>query len=133
MPMLAAVLNTVLFIAAPAFNALSREAEHEADTFALEITRDNDAGARSFIKLGSQNRSNPEPSAFVKWLLYTHPPLIERVRFAIEYHPWREGRPNHFFHERPRATAKGVDQRDTRGGSSPPSPDLAALRGHEGI
>jgi STE24 endopeptidase len=97
MPMLAAVLNTVLFIAAPAFNALSREAEHEADTFALEITRDNDAGARSFIKLGSQNRSNPEPSAFVKWLLYTHPPLIERVRFATEYHPWREGRPNRFF------------------------------------
>ncbi len=97
LPMLAAVLNTVVFIVTPAYNAFSREAEHEADVYALEITRDNDAGARSYIKLGAQNRSDPEPSTFVKWVLFTHPPLIERVRFATEYRPWREGRPNRFF------------------------------------
>ena len=105
LPLLAAVLNTVVFVASPAFNAFSREVEHEADVYALEITHDNDGGARAFIKLGSQNRSNPEPSAFVKWVQFTHPPLIERARFAIEYHPWREGRPNRFFREQPRAGA----------------------------
>ena len=105
MPLLAAVLNTVVFSTSPAFNAFSRMVEHEADAYALEITRDNDAGARSYIKLGSQNRSNPEPSTFVKWVLYTHPPAIERVRFAIDYHPWLEGRPSRFFREWPRAGA----------------------------
>jgi Zn-dependent protease with chaperone function len=97
MPMLAVVLNTVVFAFMPAYNAFSRVAEHEADVYALEITHDNDAGARSFIKMGMQNRSDPEPSELVKWLQFTHPPLIERVRFAVEYHPWREGRPNRFF------------------------------------
>ncbi len=111
MPLLAVVLNTVVFVASPAFNVFSRAVEHQADVYALEITKDNDAGARSFIKLGSQNRSNPEPSAFVKWFLFTHPTLIERVRFATEYHPWREGRPNQFFHEKPpAATSDGVPQ-----------------------
>ena len=115
MPLLSIVLSTVMFLCSPPFNVYSRRIEHEADVFALEITHDNDAGARSFIKLGSQNRSNPEPSAFVKWMQYTHPPLIERVRFAIEYHPWLEGRPNRFFHEKPRAAADaGADQPPTR-------------------
>ena len=102
MPLLLAVLSTVGFLCSPPFNAFSREIEHQADVFALEITHDNDAGARSYIKLASQNRSNPEPSAFVKWVQFSHPPLLERVRFAIEYHPWREGLPNRFFHEKPR-------------------------------
>jgi Zn-dependent protease with chaperone function len=100
MPMLIGVLTVVLFVLAPVFNWYSREAEHQADVFALEITRDNDAGARAFIKLGSQNRSNPEPPGWATWALYDHPPLIERVQFAIGYRPWEHGQPDRFFHER---------------------------------
>jgi len=85
------------FVAQPIENAYTRAIEHEADVFALESTRLNDAGARAFIKLGSQNRSNPEPSAPVKYYQYTHPPLIERIRFAISYHPWEEGKPNRVY------------------------------------
>ena len=115
LPLLAALMSLILFVSAPAYNAFTRGIEHEADVFALEITHDNDAGARSFIQLGSQNRSNPEPSAFVEWVQYTHPPLIERVRFAMSYHPWEEGRPNQFFHEMPRAGADtGAAQPPTR-------------------
>ena len=86
------------FYAQPALNAYTREVEHEADVFAVELTHDNDAGARAFLKLGSQNKSDPEPSPFIKLMLYTHPPLVERIRFALDYHPWLEGRPNRAYH-----------------------------------
>ena len=102
MPLLIAVLTVVVLVLTPIFNWHSREIEHQADVFAVEITRDNDAGARSFIKLGTQNRSNPEPPGWAKWVLYDHPPLIERVQFAISYRPWEHGQPNRFFRDRTR-------------------------------
>src|SRR6266850_7343613 len=37
-PLLLAVMNTVVFLCSPPFNAFGREIEHEADVFALEIT-----------------------------------------------------------------------------------------------
>jgi Zn-dependent protease with chaperone function len=98
MPLLAVSVSLLSFVASPAINAFSREIEHEADGFGLEVTRDNDAAARAFIVLGSENRSDPEPSAIVTWFLYSHPPLIERVRFATEYRPWERGEPNRWFH-----------------------------------
>lgn len=98
MPLLAATLTVVALLTQPAVNGFSRAIEHEADVFAVEVTRDNDAGARAFLKLGSQNRADPEPAPFVKLFLYTHPPLIERIAFALEYRPWREGRANRRFH-----------------------------------
>ena len=97
MPLLAATLTLLSMVAAPAINGVSRAIEHEADIFAVEVTRDNDAGARAFLKLGSQNRSDPEPPRFVAAYLYTHPPLMERIRFTLGYRPWLEGRPNRVF------------------------------------
>ena len=97
MPLLSAALTLVTFTAQPLINGFSRGIEHEADVFAVELTRDNDAGARSFLKLGSQNRSDPEPTAFVRLFQYTHPPLIERIRFALEYRPWEHGQANRVY------------------------------------
>ena len=97
MPLLAATMTVLAVVAQPAINGFSRAIEHESDAFAIEVTRDNDAGARAYLKLGSQNRSNPEPVPFVKLFLYTHPPLIERIRFTLEYRPWEQGRPNRYF------------------------------------
>jgi Zn-dependent protease with chaperone function len=96
-PLLAATMSLLAMVTQPVVNGFSRAIEHESDVFAVEVTRDNDAGARAFLKLGSQNRSNPEPSAFVTLFLYTHPPLIERIRFAQAYRPWVEGRANRYF------------------------------------
>ncbi len=100
MPLLVAVLTLLSFAAQPVVNGYSRGVEHESDIFGLEITHDNDAAARAFIKLGSQNRSDPEPPAWRVWLQYSHPPLAERVRFAMEYRPWERGEPNRLFRER---------------------------------
>jgi Zn-dependent protease with chaperone function len=101
LPLLILTFGIASFAAQPVTNSYSRSTEHEADVYALEITHANDAGARAYIKLGAQNRSDPEPSAVVKVFLYTHPPLIERIRFAIAYHPWTEGRPSRFYRDGP--------------------------------
>ena len=84
-------------LAQPASAAFSRSIEHEADIFGLEVTHSNDAGARAFLKLGAQNRNDPEPSPLIRALLYDHPPLGERIRFALEYRPWELGRPSRFY------------------------------------
>jgi Zn-dependent protease with chaperone function len=97
MPLLFAMLALVNFVGAPVSNAISRGVEHEADVFSLELTHDNDAGARSFLKLAEDNRSNPEPATWVKLLLFDHPPLGERIRFALEYKPWERGEPNRAY------------------------------------
>jgi Zn-dependent protease with chaperone function len=93
-------LALVLFLAQPLINGFSRGLETEADLYGLEITRDNDAAARAFIKLGAQNKSNPEPSAFVRLVLYSHPTPAERVLLAADYRPWAEGRPNRVYRGR---------------------------------
>ena len=94
MPLLVGTISLISFVAQPMTNSFTRYIEHEADTFGLEVTRLSDAGARAFIKLGSQNKSNPEPNPIVKAFIYTHPPLIERIRYAQEYRPWEAGKPN---------------------------------------
>ncbi len=87
-PLVAAALGLLLFAAQPVVNGYSRRVEHEADRFGLDVTHDNDAAARSFFVMAERNRSDPYPPAFVRWLLYTHPTMSERVRFARTYHPW---------------------------------------------
>jgi STE24 endopeptidase len=96
-PLLAVTLTVLSLVTQPIANAYSRRVEHEADLFGLEVTHLSDAGARAFLKIGSQNRSDPEPNTFVRLMFYTHPPLLDRVRTARDYHPWLEGKPNKYF------------------------------------
>jgi Zn-dependent protease with chaperone function len=98
LPLLLAILLGLNFVSQPISNAVSRRIETEADVFGLEITHDNDAAARAFLKLGAQNKSNPDPPAWIRLTLYTHPTLADRVRLALEYRPWEQGKPNRFFH-----------------------------------
>lgn len=97
MPALFLSLTIVTLVTMPAMNALSCQVEHESDVYALELTHDNDAGARSFLQLATDNRSDPEPPTWVRVLLYDHPPLGERIRFALEYRPWEKGEPNRLY------------------------------------
>ena len=70
-----------------------RHQEHEADRFALELTRDNRAGATTFVRLQAENLAVPRPGPlFVLWRA-SHPPLGERVDFANRYRPWDCGLP----------------------------------------
>ena len=104
MPMLAIAISLVLTASTPAVNALTRATEHEADVFGLELTHDNDAAERAFLQLAAGNRSDPDPPRWIELLLYDHPPLAARIRFAHEYRPWARGEKPRFY---PPA-AKGV-------------------------
>jgi Zn-dependent protease with chaperone function len=86
------------FLAEPIISTYSRWQEHQADIYGLEVTHgivpeSNRVAAGAFQILGEINLSDPNPNAFVKFWLYDHPPLAERLVFAREYDPWSEGRP----------------------------------------
>lgn len=93
-PLLALILSVILFLLSPVFNANTRRVEHQADVFALELTRLNEAGARAFIKLAEESKSDPEPHRLIEFWRYSHPALHRRIDFALGYRPWEEGKPN---------------------------------------
>jgi len=84
----------------PAALALSRYQEHEADRFALELTRDNRAAALTFIRLQEENLTVPRPGLLYLIWRGSHPALGSRIDFANRYRPWetqQEMRYGHLF------------------------------------
>jgi STE24 endopeptidase len=67
---------------APAANFLSRRMEAEADWEALEVTRNPDALEGVMIGFAETSLGDPDPPAWTKHLLGTHPALAERVAMA---------------------------------------------------
>src|SRR4029077_10219190 len=92
-PLLMMLLQVSSLALEPVANAYSRLQEHEADRFALELTRTNRSAALAFVKLQRENLSNPRPGPFYKTWRSTHPSSGERIDFCNAYHPWTEGRP----------------------------------------
>ena len=80
-------------IVQPLENTLYRHEEHEADVYALELTRDNRAAAEVFVILQYSNLALPRPNPVLHFLRGTHPTLAENIEFANTYAPWREGKP----------------------------------------
>jgi len=93
LPLLALLLNLFGLLAQPAALAWSRHEEREADRFALELTRDNVACGRAFVKLQTENLSNPRPGPLYVMMRASHPPIAARVAMCNEYRPWAEGGP----------------------------------------
>jgi STE24 endopeptidase len=85
----------------PLQNAITRHFEHKADVFGLEIIQGAipdapQAAARMLQVLGEANLEEPAPSSWNVFWLYTHPPIADRVRFALHYDPWSAGLPPKF-------------------------------------
>jgi STE24 endopeptidase len=93
LPLLLLLGNAALFLLAPLALGFSRHQEHEADRFALEITRDNHAAASTFVVLQQENLAVPRPGRLYILWRSSHPPLAERVAFANHYRPWEIGQP----------------------------------------
>jgi STE24 endopeptidase len=85
LPLLGAFLIALSIISAPVSNAISRGIEHAADVFAAEHTALGDAGVRAFARLGTENLSSLHPPALAVWYFYDHPPLDERIEYAVEH------------------------------------------------
>ena len=77
------VFGLLTFGADPISNALSRQIEHAADAYGLAVTQNRVAMAQAFVSLSEQNLSDPYPPPFIAFWLFTHPPLGERIAFAL--------------------------------------------------
>ncbi len=82
-PALLLTVSLLSFLLAPITNAVSREIEHQADAYGLQITGNRPAMARAFVSLSEQNLSDPNPPAFIQFWLMDHPSLQERIDFAL--------------------------------------------------
>jgi STE24 endopeptidase len=80
---LLAILGTGLgFLAAPAQAAVSRWMERRADRYAIGLTRDPEAYAQAMERLAATALADPDPPRPVVIMLYSHPPIAERIRAA---------------------------------------------------
>ncbi len=93
LPVLLLVLTIFGFLAEPVLNGFSRTLEHNADIYGLEVihgivSNSPESAAGAFQILGEVGLDDPNPSEFIKFWLYNHPSISDRVRFASQYDPW---------------------------------------------
>ena len=96
LPALIFLLSVLLFVANPVGNAFSRYLEHQADQYGLEVTHgltpdSAQIAAQAFQVLGEVDLADPDPDPANVFLFYDHPPISDRVRFCLSYHPWVNG------------------------------------------
>jgi Zn-dependent protease with chaperone function len=96
LPVLLLLFSIFAFVFDPISNTFSRYIEHQADIYGLEITHgitpnSGQVAATSFQILGEVDLSDPHPSQLIRIWLYDHPPIGERVAFALSYDPWSKG------------------------------------------
>lgn len=81
-PWLALALTLFAALTTPLLNALSRRQERRADAYALVHGPGPAAFAAALTRLANQNLADPEPPAWLVWLAYSHPPILERIAYA---------------------------------------------------
>ncbi len=95
-PVLMVLVAVLGFLSEPVLNSVGRTLEHNADIYGLEVIHgivpdSPQVAAQAFQILGEVSLSNPNPSPFIKFWMYDHPSVADRVRFAAEYDPWAHG------------------------------------------
>jgi STE24 endopeptidase len=87
LPLIFLIFMIYGIITMPVAPAFSRQMERQTDRFAIDMTHKNDAFITAMEKLAYMNLSDPEPSPVIEFLLYDHPPISKRIKFAQEYKP----------------------------------------------
>jgi STE24 endopeptidase len=82
-PLLALATGLFSLVTMPLTNAYSRWRERMADAYALRMTDDPHAFAKSMLRLADQNLADLHPPDWVVWWLYSHPPILQRVERAV--------------------------------------------------
>lgn len=94
--MLLLIFSVMNILSEPIGNGISRQLEHNADVYGLEVTHGinpnpQETAAHSFQLLGELALSYPYPNRALVFWYANHPPIPDRVRFAHNYDPWSKG------------------------------------------
>ena len=102
LPVILLLLSVFSLAAQPVNAGVTRYFEHQADIYGLEaihgLTPDSpQVAAHSFQKLGEKALSYPSPHPLLVFWAYDHPPISDRLRFAVTYRPWDAGQANRYI------------------------------------
>ena len=84
LPLIMLVIVVLGLLGEPVSNAVSREMEHRADAYGIQISGLNDATARLMVGFAERDLSDPDPPPLLHFWFGTHPTLNERIQFAIK-------------------------------------------------
>jgi STE24 endopeptidase len=84
-PALALSVSIVSFTLGSASNVLSRQVEHRADDFALELTNDPAAFIDLQRRLAITNIADPDPPRLYHLIFGTHPTTMERIGYGLTW------------------------------------------------
>ena len=93
LPLFLLVLFVLNLVSLPLQNGISRTFERQADQTSLELTGNATAFIRSEVQLARSNLADLTPPPAVVWLLYTHPPVAERIRMAEAFAAGKRAKP----------------------------------------
>jgi STE24 endopeptidase len=74
------VFSLLNYLSMPLQNFVSRQFEKQADRTVFELTGDRDTQVEILGNLARSNLSNVDPGPVLKYILYTHPPTMDRIR-----------------------------------------------------
>jgi len=93
LPLLTLLFLTVAFVASPIVNTYIRRQEARADDFALDASRQPDAAATTYLKLGEYRDLDPDP--VIETMFFDHPSGRSRIRTAMEWKRAHRGTSTH--------------------------------------
>ena len=106
LPLLVLIISVLIFLATPAFNAVSRHYEHQADQYGIEVIHGlvpnaQLAAAQAFQILGERSLDYPYVGKLAEFWAWNHPTIRDRMIFVQTYDPWREGKQGEFVKDNP--------------------------------
>ncbi|GGL46212.1 M48 family metallopeptidase [Sporolactobacillus putidus] len=81
LPLVLLLFSFLSFAGEPVQNAVSRQFEHAADVYAIQMTQNRKAAISSFQKISAASLGEINPPALVKFVQYDHPTMLDRINF----------------------------------------------------
>jgi len=85
LPLLLLSFLLLITLTMPIQQAISRAFERQADLESLRLTNNPDAFIAAEVSLARANLADLDPPRPIVWLLYTHPPVLDRIAMAERF------------------------------------------------
>ncbi len=82
---LAFLVGILSLLLQPVMNFFSRRHERQADRASYYLTGDSESMVSALVKLSKENLSNLYPHPLYVALYYSHPPILERIRYIKNF------------------------------------------------